>query len=93
MGFDFDSVLRVPARHLFALELGHQCLSQVLRLPETLCLLCISGMGEQGHRSPLLEVILLEGNAAMVIQIAAWAAMRISSASLCVFIYANTTAH
>jgi hypothetical protein len=50
-------------------------------------------MGEQGNRSTLLEVILLEGNAAMAIQIAACAAMRISSASLCVFIYANTTAH
>ena len=93
MKFDFDSVPSFPARNLFALELGHQCLSQVLRLPETLCLLCISGMGEQGHRSPLLEVILLEGNAAMAIQIAACAAMRISSASLCVFIYVNTTAH
>lgn len=67
-GFGPHTVLHIPARHLFALELGRQCIGQVLcvpetvpcALPETPCVLRISDMQEQGQMNALFEAALRE---------------------------------
>ena len=67
-GFGPHTVLHIPARHLFALELGRQCIGQVLRVPETVpcalpetpCALRIADMQDQGQINALFDAALRE---------------------------------